>query len=48
MACSGKSPEDLTTPEGKKGLRDEIFRKIDEKMPEGTLMNIYFSDLVVQ
>ena len=48
MACSGMTPEDLTTPEGKKGLRDEIFRKIDEKMPEGTLMNIYFSDLVVQ
>jgi flagellar FliL protein len=48
MACSGKTPEELTTPEGKKGLRDEIFRRIDEKMPEGTLMNIYFSDLVVQ
>lgn len=48
MACSDKTPEDLSTPEGKKGLRDEIFRRIDEKMPEGTLMNVYFSDLVVQ
>jgi flagellar protein FliL len=48
MTLSDKTPEQLSTPEGKKGLRDEIFRRIDEKMPEGTLMNIYFSDLVVQ
>ena len=48
MACSDKTPEELSTPEGKKGLRDEIFRRIDERMPEGTLMNVYFSDLVVQ
>lgn len=48
MTLSGKTPEQISTPEGKKGLRDEIFRRMDEKMPEGTLMNIYFSDLVVQ
>ena len=48
MTLSDKSAEDLSTPEGKQGLRDELFRRIDEKMPEGTLMNLYFSDLVVQ
>ncbi|MCP4293653.1 MAG: flagellar basal body-associated FliL family protein [bacterium] len=48
MTLSGKTAEEISTPEGKKGLRDEIFRRMDEKMPEGTLMNIYFSDLVVQ
>ncbi len=48
MACSDKTPADLATPQGKKGLRDEIYRRIDEKMPEGSLMNVYFSDLVVQ
>ncbi len=48
MILSDKTPESISTPEGKKGLRDEIFRRMDEKMPEGTLMNIYFSDLVVQ
>ncbi len=48
MTLSDKTPEDISTPEGKKGLRDEIFRRMDEKMPEGTLMNIYFSDMVVQ
>jgi len=48
IACSGKSPADLSSPEGKKGLRDEIYRRIDEKMPQGTLMNVYFSTFVVQ
>ena len=48
MTLSDKRAEDLAQPEGKKGLRDEIFRRIDERMPEGILMNVYFSDLVVQ
>ncbi len=48
MILSSKTVEDLTTPEGKKSLRDEIFRKLDERMPAGVLMNIYFSDLVIQ
>jgi flagellar FliL protein len=48
MALSDKSAEELSFPEGKKGLRDDIFRRIGEKMPAGSLMNIYFADLVVQ
>lgn len=48
MVLSDKAPEDLAHPEGKKGLRDEIFRRIDDQMPPGILMNVYFSDLVVQ
>ncbi|PID79749.1 hypothetical protein CSA17_04045 [bacterium DOLJORAL78_65_58] len=48
MTLSDKTAAQISTPEGKKGLRDEIFRRLDEKMPEGTLMNVYFSDLVVQ
>ena len=48
MALSDKTVDDLSRPEGKKGLRDEIFRRIDEKMPDDILMNVYFSDLVVQ
>ncbi len=48
MTLSGKTAEDLNSPEGRKGLRDEIFRKIDASFPKGYLMNIYFSDLVVQ
>ncbi len=48
MVLSDKTAEELSHPAGKKGLRDEIFRRLDEKMPEGILMNVYFSDLVVQ
>ncbi len=48
MVLSEKTAAELSQPEGKKGLRDEIFRRINEKMPEGILMNVYFSDLVVQ
>jgi len=48
MALSDKTAAQLSAPEGKKGLRDEIFRRIEAKMPEGSLMNVYFSDLVVQ
>ena len=48
MALSAKTVEDLSTPEGKKALRDEIFRDVAARMPEGALMNVYFSDLVVQ
>ncbi len=48
MALSSKTVEDMSTPAGKKTLRDEIFRDVAAKMPEGTLMNVYFSDLVVQ
>jgi len=48
MVLSNKTATELSYPEGKKGLRDEIYRRINEKMPEGSLMNIYFSDLVVQ
>jgi len=48
MILSDKTAAELATPEGKKGLRDEIFRRLNEKMPEGILMNVYFSDLVVQ
>ena len=48
MVLSDKTPDELSHAEGKKGLRDEIFRRIDERMPPGILMNVYFSDLVVQ
>ncbi len=48
MTLSDREAAELSSPEGKKGLRDEIFRKIDDRMPPGILMNVYFSDLVVQ
>jgi len=48
MTLSSQTAAELSLPEGKKGLRDEIFRRINEKMPADTLLNVYFSDLVVQ
>ena len=48
MILSTKTAEDLSRPEGKKGLRDEIFRRLGEKLPPESLRNIYFSDLVIQ
>ena len=48
MALSLKSVDDLSTPEGKRALRDEIFRDVSAQLPEGSLMNVFFSDLVVQ
>jgi flagellar basal body-associated protein FliL len=48
MTLSSETAAELSSPEGKKGLRDEIFRRINDKMPAGTLLNVYFSDLVVQ
>jgi len=48
MTLSAKSPEDLQRPEGRKGIRDEIFRRLADKLPKDSLQNIYFSDLVIQ
>ena len=48
MTLSDKSVEDLSRPGGKMNLRAEIFRRLDESIPGGKLMNVYFSDLVIQ
>ncbi|HPF71018.1 MAG TPA: flagellar basal body-associated FliL family protein, partial [Candidatus Krumholzibacteria bacterium] len=48
MALGDKTVEELSTAAGKKALRDEIFRDIAARMPEGALMNVYFSDFVLQ
>ena len=48
MALSEKSLEDLSKPGGKMNLRAEIFKRLDDSIPGGKLMNLYFSDLVIQ
>jgi len=48
MTLSDKSVEDLSRPGGKMNLRAEIFRRLDESIPGGKLMNVYCSDLVIQ
>lgn len=48
MTLTDWSAADLNRPEGMKGLRDELMRRLAEKLPEGALRHIYFSDLVIQ
>ncbi|MCK9997094.1 MAG: flagellar basal body-associated FliL family protein [Candidatus Krumholzibacteria bacterium] len=48
MTLSDKSMDDLSKPGGKMNLRAEIFRRLDESISGGKLMNVYFSDLVIQ
>lgn len=47
-SLSNKFAADLRTLEGKEALKTELLRKLGEALPEAGLMNIYFSDLVVQ
>ncbi|MDO9694754.1 MAG: flagellar basal body-associated FliL family protein [Candidatus Latescibacteria bacterium] len=47
-SLSNKYAADLRTLEGKEALKTELLRKLGEALPEAGLMNIYFSDLVVQ
>lgn len=48
MTLSEKTVEDLSRPGGKMNLRAEIFKRLDESISGGKLMNVYFSDLVIQ
>jgi flagellar FliL protein len=48
MALSEKTLEDLNKPGGKMNLRAEIFKRLDDSIPGGKLMNLYFSDLMIQ
>lgn len=48
MTVSQKTADELTTPEGTAALREELTERLAEHLPAGALLNIYFSDLVVQ
>jgi len=48
LSLSNKFSADLKSMDGKSALKSELFRKLGDTLPEGSLMNIYFSDMVVQ
>jgi len=48
MTLTDRAPADINRPEGMKGLRDELMRRLAERLPDGALRSIYFSDLVIQ
>jgi flagellar FliL protein len=48
VTLTDRRASELNRPEGMKGLRDELMRRLDERLPGGVLRHIYFSDLVIQ
>jgi len=48
MCLTERTADELNRPEGMKGLRDELMRRLDERLPANMLRHIYFSDLVIQ
>ena len=40
--------EDISSVEGKKVLRDEIIAKLNDFLGEGTIVNIYYTEFIVQ
>ncbi len=48
LSLSNKYARDLMSYEGKEALKAELMRRFSEVLPEGSLKNIYFSDMVVQ
>jgi len=48
VTLTDRSASELNRPEGMKGLRDELMRRLDERLPGQILRHIYFSDLVIQ
>jgi flagellar FliL protein len=48
MILSAKTPAEVQRPEGKAALRDELLRRLGEKLPAESVRNVYFADLVIQ
>jgi flagellar FliL protein len=48
MTLADRTAAELSRPEGMKGLRDELMRRLSERLPGDILRHIYFSDLVIQ
>jgi flagellar protein FliL len=45
---TGKGLDELVSPEQREQLRKEIFQKVGEMLPAGTLTNVYFSKFIIQ
>jgi flagellar protein FliL len=48
MILPSKRFEDISSVEGKTGLRDEILEKLNSLLTSGKITNIYFKEFVVQ
>lgn len=45
---TGKGLDELVRPDQREALRKEIFQKVAEMLPAGTLTNVYFSKFIIQ
>jgi flagellar FliL protein len=45
---TSKGLDELVSPEQREQLRKEIFQKVGEMLPAGTLTNVYFSKFIIQ
>lgn len=48
MLITTKSPNDVSSPEGKQQLKDEILIKLNQILGKDCIKNIYFTDFVMQ
>lgn len=46
-SVSGRRVDQLISVEGKEQLKEELKRRIDAKLQEGSVLKVYFSDFVV-
>lgn len=45
---SGKSLEEVSTVKGKESLKEEILADLNQRVKDGKIKNVYFTDFVVQ
>ncbi|HEX5670334.1 MAG TPA: flagellar basal body-associated protein FliL [Sulfuricurvum sp.] len=45
---SGKSLEEISTIKGKEALKEEIVHDLNQRVKDGKIKNVYFTDFVVQ
>jgi flagellar FliL protein len=48
MLITSKTPDDISSSEGKQQLKDEVLTRLNQILGEGSVKNIYFTDFVMQ
>ncbi len=48
LVLSSRTADELLTPEGKDSVTKEIQQRLGASLPGGALLNVYFSDLMIQ
>lgn len=48
LTLSSKTSQEMRSVQGKEIVKAEIFKKLQNILPTGSLMGVYFSDLVIQ